>query len=202
MGKFLSLFTASLLSSAIPVAAAPVNPGADCIESPANAEGFALARSIVDTILPPDQQDQMMRQLMGAFNGQMQAALLDRSDQTDPELQAILDKFTASVPDRAMPLVSKHLPAIKLAMACAYTHNFSLEELRSVNQFAQSPTGKHYFGASLTMVNDPAIVVANGIYFKDVKQLLGVMQGELLRDISAYNDSKTKPVRSKRKSGS
>ena len=142
-----------------------------------------------------------MHQFMAGFNGQLQAGLMQKVDVADPKLQAILDKFAASVPDRAMPVVSKHLPAIKQAMACAYTHKFSIEELRSINQFALSPAGKHYFGASMSMMTDPAVAAENGLYFQDVKILMEEMKGELLHDIAVYYDSKPRPARSKKKSG-
>ena len=186
---------------AAPAAAETANPGSECVESQRNSESLFLARGIVDSILPPDQQDQMMHQFMTGLNGQMQAGLMQKVDPADPKMQTILNKFAASVPDRAMPVVSKHLPAIKQAMACAYTHKFAIEELRSINQFALSPAGKHYFGASMSMMTDPAIAAANGLYFQDVKILMEQMKGELLHDVAAYYDSKQKPARGKKKSG-
>ena len=201
MRKFLPVVAASVFFCAAPAAADAVNLASDCIETPANAEGFALARGIVDTILPPDQQDQMMHQLLIAFNGQMHAALLDKTDVSDPKLQAIFDKFTASVPDRVMPMVSKHLPAIKQSMACAYTHKFAIEELRSISQFALSPAGRHYFGASMSMMSDPAIATENGLYLSDIKSLMEVMKGELMKELSVYHDSKPKSAGSRKKSG-
>ena len=201
MKKLFPLVAASVTFWALPAAAEPVNQSNDCIETPANAEGFALARGIVDTMLPPDQQDQMMHQLLIAFNGQMHAALLDKADVSDPKLQAIFDKFTASVPDRVMPVVSKHLPAIKQSMACAYTHKFAIEELRSISQFALSPAGRHYFGASMSMMSDPAIATENGLYLTDIKSLMEVMKAELMQELSAYYDSKPKSAGGKKKSG-
>ena len=195
------VFSTLSMIIAAPAAAETANLGSECVESQGNAESLALARGIVDSILPPDQQDQMMHQFMAGFNGQLQAGLMQKVDVADPKLQAILDKFAASVPDRAMPVVSKHLPAIKQAMACAYTHKFSIEELRSINQFALSPAGKHYFGASMSMMTDPAVAAENGLYFQDVKILMEEMKGELLHDIAVYYDSKPRPARSKKKSG-
>lgn len=195
------VFSTLSMIIAAPAAAETANLGSECVESQGNAESLALARGIVDSILPPDQQDQMMHQFMTGFNGQLQAGLMQKVDAADPKMQAILDKFAASVPDRAMPVVSKHLPAIKQAMACAYTHKFSIEELRSINQFALSPAGKHYFGASMSMMTDPAVAAENGLYFQDVKILMEEMKGELLHDIAVYYDSKPRPARSKKKSG-
>lgn len=195
------VFSTLSMIIAAPAAAETANLGSECVESQGNAESLALARGIVDSILPPDQQDQMMHQFMAGFNGQLQAGLMQKVDVADPKLQAILDKFAASVPDRAMPVVSKHLPAIKQAMACAYTHKFAIEELRSINQFALSPAGKHYFGASMSMMTDPAVAAENGLYFQDVKILMEEMKGELLHDIAVYYDSKPRPARSKKKSG-
>lgn len=195
------VFSTLSMIIAAPAAAETANLGSECVESQGNAESLALARGIVDSILPPDQQDQMMHQFMTGFNGQLQAGLMQKVDAADPKMQAILDKFAASVPDRAMPVVSKHLPAIKQAMACAYTHKFAIEELRSINQFALSPAGKHYFGASMSMMTDPAVAAENGLYFQDVKILMEEMKGELLHDIAVYYDSKPRPARSKKKSG-
>ena len=132
----------------------------------------------------------MMRQMLGAFNGQMQAAFTKSEGEPEPELLEIRDKFLRSVPDRVMPVVSKHLPAIKMAMACAYTHKFSIEELRDIDRFAASPAGRHYFGASLSMIGDPAMATENGLYLADVKALMDTVRGELLADLSKYAERK------------
>jgi hypothetical protein len=155
-----------------------------CVGGSAEPASFALAKDVVETIIPPEQADTMMQQMMGSIMTQMQQAL--GSDVSDPGLRALLDRKMNSMPARFGPLLSKHLPSIRAAMACAYVREFSLQELREIGGFAGSPAGKHYLSRSMAMVSDPTVVMANQAYFSDAKVYFDSLRDELKSEIGEY----------------
>ena len=65
--KLIAFAAGGLLTGAAPALAGPVNPDSGCAQNADNTEGFSLARSVIDVILPPEQGDQMMRQMLGGL---------------------------------------------------------------------------------------------------------------------------------------
>lgn len=182
------------LCAATPAWAEPVNPGAKCIETPANAEGFALAREIVEAVIPADSAEAMMHQTMSAVGKQMKGALADKID--DPAITAILDRRIAELPDRMAPAIRRFMPIQKAAMACAYTHTFSLAELREIRAFAATPAGNRYLSQSAALLSDPAVAEANEAFFRDTRPLQDQMIKDVVDDIRAYYASKSPPPKS------
>lgn len=182
---------ALLLCAASPALADPVNPGSKCVEYPDNAEGFALAREIVEVVLPASSAEATMHQIMSAVGQQMKGAMADMVD--DPAINAIMEKRLAEVPDRLMPAVRRFVPAQKAAMACAYTHAFSLAELREVRAFAATPTGSRYLSRAPSLMNDPAVAEANQAFFRDTQPVQEQLAKDIVADITAYQASKSPP---------
>lgn len=172
------------LCAASPALAEPVNPGTKCIETPANAEGFALARDIVEVVIPANSAEAMMHQMMSSIGQQMQGSMPGIFD--DPAIKAIVDRRFAEIPDRMMPAVRRFLPLQKAAMACAYTHTFSLTELREVRSFATTPAGNRFLSMSASLMSDPAIAEANQAFFRDVKPIQDQMLKDVVDDMMAH----------------
>lgn len=179
------------LGVASPAWADPVNPGTQCIETPANAEGFVLAREIVEAVVPAGSAEAMMHQMMSAVGKQMKGALADKI--ADPAITAIVDRRIAELPDRMMPAVRRFMPIQKTAMACAYTHTFSLVELREIRAFAVTPAGSRYLSLSATILSDPAVAEANEAFFRDSRPVQDQLIKDVVDDISAYYASKSAP---------
>lgn len=177
------------LCAASPALADPVNPGTQCVEYPDNAEGFALAREIVEVVLPASSAEATMHQIMSAVGEQMHGAMAGKID--DPAITAIVDRRIAEVPDRLMPAVRRFLPAQKAAMACAYTHAFSLAELREVRAFAATPAGGRYLSRAPSLMSDPAVAEANQAFFRDATAIQEELSKDIVADITAYQASKS-----------
>lgn len=173
---------------AAPLHAAPANPGSQCVETPTNAEAFKLGRQVVDTIIPSDSGDAMMKQLMGSIVTQMRNGMNIETD--DAGAQAILDKHLNRIPEVLGPLVARFLPRMKEATACAYTHEFSVEELREISAFAATPSGRHYLSRSTAMISDPAVAIANQAYFSELKFASKQFEAEIAADLTDYYKTK------------
>jgi hypothetical protein len=179
-----------LAFSAAPASAQMITGPEGCAGGPAEPASFALAKGVVETIIPPELADSMMQQLMGSIMAQMQQGL--GNEVTDPGLRALLDRKMDSMPARLGPLLSKHLPSMRAAMACAYVREFSVQELREIGSFAESPAGKHYLSRSVAMVSDPTVIMANQAYFSDAKVYLDSLREELKTEIGEYLAKNTK----------
>lgn len=176
------------LGLASPAFAQPVNPGGQCIETPDNAEAFVLARGIAEAVLPADTAEASMRNVMAAIGTQMRNAMGD--ELKDPALLELFDKRLDELPDRLMPVTRKFIPLQKAAMACAYTHEYSLAELREIKAFAMTPTGSHYLSSNIKLISDPAVAQANEGYFRDVQAVQQAFVADLQADVVAYTAKK------------
>jgi len=99
-----------------------------------------------------------------------------------------LDAYFDAPPAKLMPVVGKHLPAMREATAIAYCREFTLDELKQLRAFSQTPAGTHYFSKVTNLVGDPAVADANKAYFVDVKALTDTLQGELVQKLRLLRD--------------
>jgi hypothetical protein len=180
--------SAAALILAAPLLAAPANPGTQCVETEANAEAFRLGRQIVEIMIPAESGEAMMQQMMGSLVTQMRNGMGPELD--DPGAQKILDNHMKRMPEFFRPFLAKYIPLQKQAMACAYTHEFSVEELRDIASFASSPSGKRYLSRSVALMSDPAIARSNEAFFKELQEPSKKFQEELINEMSAYFQSK------------
>jgi hypothetical protein len=186
MPKILNAFFGATLIASMPAAAAAQAQPAAAAQ-PDDPAKLAEANAIVNTIFPPQNRQQMVKNLLNQFNSQFGAALPSAFESLhDAGLNAIMDKFRASVPDAVAPIAEKHLPQIIDAMATAYTHEFSLAELKDIRAFAQTPAGAHYLSKSTQLMGDPAIAAANKAYLTDVVTVAKSKQTELKSEVLAY----------------
>jgi hypothetical protein len=71
-------------------------------------------------------------------------------------------------------------------MVQAYAREFTLDELRQIRAFADSPAGGHYLSRSTALVADPYVVAANQNYLKEATDLATSLRPELLAKVNAY----------------
>jgi hypothetical protein len=184
MPKILNAFLAATLIVSTP-AAAQAQPAAAA--QPDDPAKLAEARAIADIIFPAQNRQAMLKTLLNQFNAQFQAAVPSEFDSLhDAGLSAIINKARAGVPDVVAPVAEAHMPQIIGAMASAYTHEFSLAELKDIRAFAQTPTGAHYLSKSTQLMGDPSIVAANKAYLADVVTVAKSKQAELKSEVLAY----------------
>lgn len=143
------------------------------------------ARAIMEIMFPPAEREQTFGVMMAQVVDQFRASI-PTDTITDPQLRAIMDRYLDAIPERLGPAVATHLPKILEATASAYTHEFTLAELKDIHAFAQSPSGQHYLKRSTALVGDPDVAAANTALFTDVQEIQSVFQRELIEELSAY----------------
>lgn len=175
---------AACLALSLPAAAGAAVQTAPSAQ-PDEAVKLAEANAIISIMFPPAERqktfDKMMNDFTTPFRQNMPKAL-----SSDPGLKAIFDEFIEKAMARQKPLLQKHLPEMFEAMAVAYTHEFSLSELKDVHAFAQTPAGRHYLSRSTALIGDPAVIKANAALIGDSQQMNAVMLTEFKTKLMAY----------------
>jgi hypothetical protein len=196
MRAILGAVVGATLTALMPAAAAAQAQPAAAAQ-PDDPAKLAEARAIVTVIFPPEKRQQMVRTLLTQFTSQVLSAVPTGLESLhDAGLNAIMDKFRAGIPDDLTPIVKAHLPQIIDATASAYTHEFSLAELKDIHAFAQTAAGAHYLSKSTQLMGDPSIVAANKAYMADVVTMAkgkeAEVKSELLDYIKAHPDLQKK----------
>jgi hypothetical protein len=142
------------------------------------------ARAIIDVMMPPAKRPEIFAALTSTIMTQMRANATRQM--LDPGLRQIIGDFLDTVPARMAPVTEKHIPALVDAMVQAYAREFTLDELRQIRAFADSPAGGHYLSRSTALVADPFVVAANQNYLKEATDLATSLRPELLAKVNAY----------------
>jgi hypothetical protein len=187
-------FAGVMLLSAAP-AIAQTNAAPASAQPAAAAEGadpakLAEAHAIMDVILPPGRREGMLDKLQSDIFAQMMPTRADWMQ--EPGVKKIVDDFITEAKAKQRAVYAKHLPEQVDAMASAYAHRFSLAELKDIDAFAHSPSGRHYFSESLAIVGDPAVAKVNAAAIADIRSvteaLLPDFKDKLVTYVKAHPD--------------
>jgi hypothetical protein len=148
----LGLAAVSLTFLAPAVAAAP----ASAVRADAAAKA-AEAHAIIEIMYPPATRGEMLDKMLAGMNAPMRQNMPFINDIKDPGLKALFKDFFDHIIERQRPLMARHMPAMMDAMAAAYSHMFSLAELKDIHTFAVSPSGRTYFSHMTSILGDPAV---------------------------------------------
>lgn len=89
----------------------------------------------------------------------------------DAGLRKMLNDQFDAMPGLLMPTVREYLPQILDATALAYTHEYSLDELRHIRAFAETPAGSRYLQTSMKLLGDPAVAKVNEAYLEAIQKV-------------------------------
>lgn len=182
MKTILAMLLGASLAVAAPAVAAPQPASA---ARPTDHLKLSEARAIIAIMFPPAQREHMMDKLMNdlmvPFRKNMPKAIAD-----DPGLKAIVDDFISEGQARERPIIQKDMPHVLEAMAIAYTHEFSLAELKQIHAFALSPTGNHYLSKSIDIAGDPVVIEANTAMFADGQKMMNSLLPEFMSKVVEY----------------
>ena len=153
---------------------------------------LAEAHAIINIMFPPATRAQMMEKMMTDLTAPARQNLpIDGI--TDPGLKALFKDYMDNLFAAERPVIIRHLPAITDAMAVAYTHQFSLAELKDIHAFALSPSGSDYFSHVMTVVGDPAVLKVNAELIADAQQAakasVGGFKDKLVAYVKAHPDA-------------
>ncbi|MBU7580697.1 MAG: hypothetical protein KAF27_09520 [Porphyrobacter sp.] len=173
------------LAAAIHLAAPGALAAQDADYAPP-ADELAYANIIIDTMFPSDQREQMMVEVGANVARQAADGMMTGPLFQEPGLKAIMDRYIDALPETLRPLFAAHLPKLMEATAVAYTRKFSLEELREISAFAQTPSGKTYFSSVQSLLGDPVVAEANQAMFAAAAPVLQAEQARLRKEIEGY----------------
>lgn len=183
MNKFVITVAGALLSASS--AAGHPAQAAQAAATGDEAAKLAEAHAIIAIMFPPGEREAMMDKIMTTITDQMRAPMPAYLSQ-DPALKKILDDFMSEIEAKERPLLFKHLPDMMEANAVAYTHEFSLAELKDIHAFAETPAGHHYFIRATALLADPAVAKVNKEVAAEARELPQSMLPELKDKIVAY----------------
>jgi hypothetical protein len=152
---------------------------------PDDAAKLAEARAIVQIISPPAEREKSLSTMLPKVAEQFRPKLPPEVT-ADPSLEAILDGASKDFMEQARPVLLKHLPDMVEAHAIAYTHEFSLAELKDIHAFAETPAGHHYLSRSAFLIADPAVAKANSAMIAEIQQLAEAQKAGLKDKLIAY----------------
>jgi hypothetical protein len=167
------------LKTAAPLQAAPL-PGAP----PADSAALGYARQIAEVMFPPERRQEIVQGLTQAVMNQMRSSAIGQS--SDPGLRKIMDDFLAKVPEQLRPVGERHMPWITDAVAQACAHQYSVDELKQISEFAKTPAGAHFVSRVLTVLSAPGVVRANQAFFNDAMQAANVRAPQLRASVVDY----------------
>lgn len=171
-------------AAAIPLASPALAMQADSYVAP--ADELAYAKVIIEAMYPEDKRDQMVLDLASTVANQMAAGTMSGPIFEEPGIRAIMEQFLKDLPEVLRPTFTKHLPSIFEATAIAYTREYTLEELRDISAFAQTPSGKRYFLSLQKLQSDPAVASANTTMFKDVDPVTKQQGDKVRQQVEAF----------------
>jgi len=174
---------ATLIVSMPAAAAAQAQPAA--AGQPDDPAKLAEARAIVQIVSPPAEREKTLSALLPKIEAQMRTPL-PPAVEADPGLKAVIEGGYKDFMGLAQQVLLKHMPDMMEATAVAYTHEFSLAELRQIHAFADTEAGHHYLSRAASVLGDPAVAKANSAMIADLHQLLATKKAELKDKFAAY----------------
>lgn len=132
---------------------------------PPDPAALGYARQIVEALLPPERRQEITQGMTGTIMNQMGQAAMGRS--TDAGLREVVSTFLTRMPGQIKPVGERHVPLIMDAMTRVFAREYSLEELKQISSFAQTPAGAHYFSRSLALIAEPGVASANQAFFAE-----------------------------------
>jgi hypothetical protein len=136
---------------------------------PPDPAALDYARQIVEALLPPERREGITLGMTGTIINQMGQAAMGHS--TDAGLREVVSTFLTRLPGQIKPVGDRHVPLIMDAMTRVVAREYSLEELKQISSFAQTPAGGHYLSRSLALLAEPSVTSANQAFFAEAVEV-------------------------------
>lgn len=152
---------AAAILTAAPAAAQTSAPAA-AAPDPAR---LAVAQALIDKFLPADRRDAMVEAMIKPMMDNMRSAMIESPmfeelKAKNPKLLEVMDAFVNGELDRSIATTKAAMPLMLEAMARAYTRRFTLDELKAISAFFDTPAGRAYAAQSTTILSDPDVLAA------------------------------------------
>lgn len=146
-----------LVLSPLASAAAQTAPVTAAAPEPAR---LAAAQALIGRIMPAHQRDSMIEQMVRPMMENMRGAVFgdpkfEAMKSDNPKLAATVEAFMKDEFEHSIVTMKASIPAMFDAMARAYARRFTLDELKAIDSFFQTPAGRAYVTLAPTIMADP-----------------------------------------------
>jgi len=158
-----------LVVGAVALALSPLAPvSAQTAPPPVTAPDparLAAAQALIERIMPADKRDAMVEQMVrpmldNAREAMSNAPMFADMARDNPKLASAMNGFMNEEFERSIATTKAAMPAMLDAMARAYARRFTLEQMRDVDDFFQTPSGRAYIETAPTIMSDPDVQAA------------------------------------------
>ena len=158
-----------LVVGAVVLALSPLAPvSAQTAPPPVTAPDparLAAAQALIERIMPADKRDAMVEQMVrpmldNAREAMSNAPMFADMARDNPKLASAMNGFMNEEFERSIATTKAAMPAMLDAMARAYARRFTLEQMRDVDDFFQTPSGRAYIETAPTIMSDPDVQAA------------------------------------------
>ena len=122
---------------------------------------LAAAKELIAILLPAEQRDAMMEQMISAMLTNVAAGAKQRPDVKaafdDPRIAEVFDRFLARVQSDATAQLKAEMSNMAEAMARAYARRFSEDQMAEMKAFFDTSTGQAYIRESMGIMSDPDV---------------------------------------------
>lgn len=144
----------------LPVSA-QAQDGAAAVASEPAADRLAAATRLISVIMPAEQRDAMLDQMMKAVMATMTASVKKQPELVvalqNPKVEAVFDRFLDRQQQQTTEQLKAGMPDMMVAMARAYARRFTASQLMELHAFFSTPTGRTYVRESFGILSDPDI---------------------------------------------
>ncbi len=165
---------------------------------------LAAATKLLDTIMPPESRDTMMASMINPMMDNIKSSLtqnpeLQKSMGSDPEMMKIFERFIESRKSSTIIKLQRELPSMMIAMARAYSRQFSLKEMADAEAFFSTPSGRAYMTKAGGIMADPDVAKWQSdmmsTAFTDDDGSLAKFKAEITAHLSAKNKKRKSRAR-------
>jgi hypothetical protein len=181
-----ALILAAALFAAPVAAPAPAQSQVAAVEP--NPQSLPAARDLLTVMFPPAQREQIFDSVMHAMMSNFVAGTRQGKD-SDPRMDAIVDKFTAAVESDGRKLLQDAMPGLFEAYARAYARHFSPDELGQIEVFAKTPAGAKFLQRSNFLLSDPDVARWQTDIFSSEMKRTAPLTEKMQADIAALKKS-------------
>jgi hypothetical protein len=157
-----SLALAATLALSPVAAHAQTAPAAASAPDPAR---LAASQALIERIMPADRRDAMIEQMVRPILANAREAMLSAPPfaemaRENPKLASAMNDFMSGEFERSIASTKAAMPAMLDAMARAYARRFTLDQMRDIDGFFQTPSGRAYVETAPTIMSDPDVQAA------------------------------------------
>lgn len=182
-----------LVLSPIASAGAQTAPVTAAAPDPAR---LAAAQALIDRIMPADQRDsmieQMVRPMMENFRGAVfSGPKFETARAQNPKLAATIEAFMKDEFEHSIVTMKAAMPAMFNAIARAYARRFTLDQLQAIDAFFQTPAGHAYVTQAPLVMTDPDFLAVQRSMMADamagMQQRMAALGAKIDAEVKQHN---------------